>query len=321
MCTDSRRWRVGQVGQICLSAVHQGAPAIMKTHVNHVWDGNRKQEASSNSTTTITCLAQFEGIGTSRAEADFGQTNFGHPYLTVIGPNLGGQLRPDRFGPKLVFQSLGSPKFRAFFHLPPPDFNLFSPTSGRKQAHLRSRLNTAPTLSLVCTDHRGMRRASYKLAGLQLKQGVAPDRRALLATFTLWDHVDIHLPTSRSMVECSDEGQNLFAMTKCLTFHRKKTFLEVRSNAPIPSTPTTVAFVSASVRTWRMCATGLTTRFRLECELVGRSCLLHPFTSPTTMPRTPVWLLECYQPSAPQSAHDFFRHLVLGQQKCCLAEN
>ena len=44
----------GQFGQICKRAVHQGAPATIKTHVNHVWDGNRKQEAPSNSTTTIT---------------------------------------------------------------------------------------------------------------------------------------------------------------------------------------------------------------------------------------------------------------------------
>ena len=39
------------------------------------------------------------------AETDFGQTDFGHPYLTDFGQNLGGRLWPNRLWPKLVFQS------------------------------------------------------------------------------------------------------------------------------------------------------------------------------------------------------------------------
>ena len=38
-----------------------------------------------------------------RADADFGKTDFGHPYLTDFGQNLGGRLWPSRLWPKLVF--------------------------------------------------------------------------------------------------------------------------------------------------------------------------------------------------------------------------
>ena len=40
------------------------------------------------------------------ADADFGQTDFGHLYLTDFGPNLGGRLWPSRFWPKLVVSLL-----------------------------------------------------------------------------------------------------------------------------------------------------------------------------------------------------------------------
>ena len=45
-----------------------------------------------------------------QAEADFGQTDFGQPYLTDFGQNLGGRLRPSRLWPKLMFQSFGNLK-------------------------------------------------------------------------------------------------------------------------------------------------------------------------------------------------------------------
>ena len=109
------------------------------------------------------------------ADADFGQTDFGHLYLTDFGPNLGGRLWPSRFWPKLVVSLLafffflkkrttrlkkkhrrttpfgapkgearkgGRPRFsRFFFTLPPLFCSFFFSLSGDllvKCAHLRS---------------------------------------------------------------------------------------------------------------------------------------------------------------------------------------
>ena len=79
--------------------------------------------------------------GAVKAETDFGQSDFGHPYLTDFGqirlwPTLIGRLWPSRLWPKLLFQSfggakgwgrrrVGGPKFRAFSSLAHHRFALF----------------------------------------------------------------------------------------------------------------------------------------------------------------------------------------------------
>ena len=172
-------------------------------------------------------------------------------------------------------------------------------------------------LSLVCTrctDHRGMRRASHLLSNLLRLPQTEEQRHqqvSLLAAFPLWDHVDlsnvIYPQVGRWLpVECSDERQNLFAIDqKCLTPFIIA-FLEMRSNAPIPSTLT--------VRTWRMCATVSQPAFVLSAYWWGEvasstlvSDLLGncPSDNPPHVTHhdtadTQVWLLECYQPSAPE---------------------